>query len=96
MGELVPGLGGGDGDDAHAGGLGCGETDERVFKHDGIGGGDTDPAGGGEEDFGMTPLECMASGRPVIGFGRGGASVASGTIVALQRESLVLHNACSS
>ncbi|HEY3329591.1 MAG TPA: glycosyltransferase [Capsulimonadaceae bacterium] len=27
----------------------------------------------GEEDFGMTPLECMASGRPVVGFGRGGA-----------------------
>jgi len=27
----------------------------------------------GEDDFGMTPVECMASGRPVIGFGRGGA-----------------------
>jgi glycosyltransferase involved in cell wall biosynthesis len=27
----------------------------------------------GEEDFGITPLECMASGRPVIALGRGGA-----------------------
>jgi glycosyltransferase involved in cell wall biosynthesis len=27
----------------------------------------------GEEDFGITPLECMASGRPVIAFARGGA-----------------------
>jgi glycosyltransferase involved in cell wall biosynthesis len=27
----------------------------------------------GEEDFGMTPLECMASGRPVVAFGAGGA-----------------------
>ena len=27
----------------------------------------------GEEDFGMTPLECMASGRPVVAFARGGA-----------------------
>jgi len=27
----------------------------------------------GEEDLGMTPLECMASGRPVVGYGRGGA-----------------------
>jgi glycosyltransferase involved in cell wall biosynthesis len=26
-----------------------------------------------EEDFGITPLEAMASGRPVIAFGRGGA-----------------------
>lgn len=26
-----------------------------------------------EEDFGITPVECMASGRPVIAFGRGGA-----------------------
>jgi glycosyltransferase involved in cell wall biosynthesis len=27
----------------------------------------------GEEDFGITPLESMASGRPVIAFGKGGA-----------------------
>ncbi|MBT5872581.1 MAG: glycosyltransferase [Candidatus Latescibacteria bacterium] len=27
----------------------------------------------GEEDFGLTPVEAMASGRPVIAFGRGGA-----------------------
>ena len=27
----------------------------------------------GEEDFGMTPVECMASGRPVVAYGRGGA-----------------------
>lgn len=27
----------------------------------------------GEEDFGMTPLECMASGRPVVAFAAGGA-----------------------
>ena len=27
----------------------------------------------GEEDFGMTPVEAQASGRPVIAFGRGGA-----------------------
>lgn len=27
----------------------------------------------GEEDFGLTPLECQASGRPVIALGRGGA-----------------------
>lgn len=27
----------------------------------------------GEEDFGITPLEAMASGRPVIAYGRGGA-----------------------
>jgi glycosyltransferase involved in cell wall biosynthesis len=27
----------------------------------------------GEEDFGLVPLEAMASGRPVIAFGRGGA-----------------------
>ena len=27
----------------------------------------------GEEDFGITPLESMASGRPVIAYGRGGA-----------------------
>lgn len=27
----------------------------------------------GEEDFGLTPLEAMASGRPVVAFGAGGA-----------------------
>ena len=27
----------------------------------------------GEEDFGMVPVECMASGRPVIAFKKGGA-----------------------
>jgi glycosyltransferase involved in cell wall biosynthesis len=27
----------------------------------------------GEEDFGLTPVEAMASGRPVIAYGRGGA-----------------------
>lgn len=28
----------------------------------------------GEEDFGIVPVECMASGRPVIAYGRGGAT----------------------
>ncbi|MCJ2082828.1 glycosyltransferase [Methylobacterium sp. J-090] len=28
----------------------------------------------GEEDFGIVPVEAMASGRPVVAFGRGGAS----------------------
>ena len=27
----------------------------------------------GEEDFGIVPVEVMASGRPVIAYGRGGA-----------------------
>jgi glycosyltransferase involved in cell wall biosynthesis len=28
----------------------------------------------GEEDFGMVPVEAMASGRPVVAFGQGGAT----------------------
>ena len=28
----------------------------------------------GEEDFGITPLEAMSSGKPVVAFGRGGAT----------------------
>jgi len=28
----------------------------------------------GEEDFGMIPVEVMASGRPVIAYGRGGVT----------------------
>ena len=28
----------------------------------------------GEEDFGMVPIEAMASGRPVIAYNRGGAT----------------------
>ena len=28
----------------------------------------------GEEDFGLTPVECMACGRPVVAFNRGGAA----------------------
>jgi glycosyltransferase involved in cell wall biosynthesis len=28
----------------------------------------------GEEDFGIVPVEAMAAGRPVIAFGRGGAT----------------------
>jgi glycosyltransferase involved in cell wall biosynthesis len=28
----------------------------------------------GEEDFGMVPVEAMASGRPVVAYGRGGAT----------------------
>lgn len=28
----------------------------------------------GEEDFGLTPVECMACGRPVVAYGRGGAT----------------------
>ena len=27
----------------------------------------------GEEDFGMTPVEALASGKPVVALGRGGA-----------------------
>ena len=28
----------------------------------------------GEEDFGLTPVECMACGRPVVAYGRGGTT----------------------
>jgi len=43
----------------------------------------------GEEDFGMVPVEAMASGRPVVAFGRGGATETvveglSGTLFAVQ------------
>ncbi len=37
----------------------------------------------GEEDFGITPLEAQASGRPVIAFGQGGATE---TVVPLGEE----------
>ena len=37
----------------------------------------------GEEDFGITPLESMASGRPVVALGRGGALE---TVVGLEDE----------
>jgi len=42
----------------------------------------------GEEDFGMTPIECMASGRPVVAFGAGGAleTVVDGRTGVLFRE----------
>ena len=45
----------------------------------------------GEEDFGMAPLEAMASGRPVIAFGRGGAleSVVDGKTGVLFEEQTV-------
>jgi glycosyltransferase involved in cell wall biosynthesis len=38
----------------------------------------------GEEDFGIVPLEAQASGRPVIGYGRGGLLE---TVVGLDRSS---------
>ncbi len=38
----------------------------------------------GEEDFGMTPVEALASGKPVIALGRGGVL-----------ESVPLHNPCA-
>ena len=42
----------------------------------------------GEEDFGITPLEAMASGCPVIGFGRGGLTetVINGTTGLLYKK----------
>jgi glycosyltransferase involved in cell wall biosynthesis len=42
----------------------------------------------GEEDFGLTPLECMASGRPVAAYGVGGAleTVVEGTTGVFFRE----------
>jgi glycosyltransferase involved in cell wall biosynthesis len=45
----------------------------------------------GEEDFGIVPVEAMASGRPVIAFGRGGAldTVVDGTTGVLFREQSV-------
>lgn len=45
----------------------------------------------GEEDFGIVPVEAMASGRPVIAYGRGGVldSVAPGRTGVLFREQSV-------
>jgi glycosyltransferase involved in cell wall biosynthesis len=45
----------------------------------------------GEEDFGMVPVEAMASGRPVVAFGRGGAveTVANGISGAFFAEQTV-------
>ncbi|MCP5433614.1 MAG: glycosyltransferase [Alphaproteobacteria bacterium] len=45
----------------------------------------------GEEDFGIVPVEAMASGTPVIAFGRGGAldSVVDGTTGLFFREQTV-------
>src|SRR6202022_5071878 len=45
----------------------------------------------GEEDFGITPLEAQASGRPVIAFGEGGAlaSVIDGVTGVFFREQTV-------
>ena len=42
----------------------------------------------GEEDFGMTPVECMASGRPVVAYAAGGAleTVVDGHTGVLFRE----------
>jgi len=45
----------------------------------------------GEEDFGIIPVEAMASGRPVVAFGRGGATetVLDGTTGMLFHEQSV-------
>jgi glycosyltransferase involved in cell wall biosynthesis len=45
----------------------------------------------GEEDFGITPLEAQASGRPVIAYGAGGAlaSVVDGVTGTFFREQTV-------
>ena len=47
----------------------------------------------GEEDFGIVPVEAMASGRPVIAFGRGGAteSVIDGVTGLFFYEQSVAH-----
>jgi glycosyltransferase involved in cell wall biosynthesis len=45
----------------------------------------------GEEDFGIVPVEAMASGRPVVAYGRGGATetvVAGRTGVFFQEQSV--------
>ena len=49
----------------------------------------------GEEDFGMVPVESMASGRPVVAFGKGGATETvldgvTGTFFAEQREDALI------
>jgi glycosyltransferase involved in cell wall biosynthesis len=43
----------------------------------------------GEEDFGITPLEAMASGRPVIAYGKGGVLE---TVVPLEKGNI--NNKC--
>ena len=56
----------------------------------------------GEEDFGITPLEAMAAGRPVIAYGAGGAldTVINGTTGRLFHEQSIdaltaaIHSAC--
>jgi glycosyltransferase involved in cell wall biosynthesis len=45
----------------------------------------------GEEDFGIVPVECMASGRPIIAYGRGGVldTIVDGETGVLFREQTV-------